>query len=184
MFVLRFYSIANPLGSSRAWSVYLTTFFLGRHKKTKRALPWEKSVYRKYVNSKDPDQWAKLLNLKGAFFLYICVVIFYSVLGWLGEAKVSCILHHRGVQLILAFNCARRATLAAGGGRGRMFLLLLFLHFHSFSSFSHVPLFHLIYYLPSPFLWMTTKWPTRVDVSLNPNTVNQSTVCNDSVSGQ
>ena len=35
-----------------------------------------------------------------------------------------------------------------GGG---MFLLLLFLHFHSFSSFSPIPLFHLIYYLLSLF---------------------------------
>ena len=30
MFVLRFYGLVNPLGSCRAWSVYLTTLFLGR----------------------------------------------------------------------------------------------------------------------------------------------------------
>ena len=60
---------------------------------------------------------------------------------------------------------------------GGMFLFLLFLHFHSCPSFLPVPLFHLLYYLfclLSPFLWETTKWPTMVDVSLNPNSVNQS----------
>ena len=35
----------------------------------------------------------------------------------------------------------------AGQGRGGMFLFLLFLHFHSCSSFFLVPLFHLLYYL-------------------------------------
>ena len=35
---------------------------------------------------------------------------------WLDEAKVSCTLHHRGVQLILAYSWAKPATLAAGGG--------------------------------------------------------------------
>ena len=38
--------------------------------------------------------------------------------GWLGEAKMSCILRHRGVQLILAYSWARSAALAAGKGRG------------------------------------------------------------------
>ena len=36
------------------------------------------------------------------------------ILGWLGEAKVSRILHHQGVQLILAYSLARPAVLAAG----------------------------------------------------------------------
>ena len=67
--------------------------------------------------------------------------------GWLGVAKVSCILRHRGVQLRLANSWARPAILVAGEGRGGMFLFLLFLHFHSCSSFFHVPLFHLLYYL-------------------------------------
>ena len=39
--------------------------------------------------------------------------------GWSGVAKVSCILHHQGVQLILAYSWARPAVLAAG--RGGMF---------------------------------------------------------------
>ena len=38
--------------------------------------------------------------------------------GWLGEAKVSCILRYRGVQLKLAYSWARPAVLAEGKGRG------------------------------------------------------------------
>ena len=80
--------------------------------------------------------------------------------GWSGGAKVLCILHHWGVQLILAYSWARPAILVVGKGRGGMFLFLLFLHFHSCSSFSPVPLFHLLYslfYLFSPFLWEMTQ---------------------------
>ena len=65
--------------------------------------------------------------------------------GWLGVAKVSCILCHRGVQLILAYSWARPAILVAGEGRGGMFLFLMFLHFQSCSSFFSVPLFRLLY---------------------------------------
>ena len=82
------------------------------------------------------------------------------VRGWSGGAKVLCILDHRGVQLILAYSWARPAILVVGKGRGGMFLFLLFLHFHSCSSFFPVPLFHLLYslfYLFSPFLWETTQ---------------------------
>ena len=84
----------------------------------------------------------------------------YSLKGWSGGAKVSCILCHRGVQLILAYSWARPAILVAGKGRGGMFLFLLFLHFHSCSSFFPVPLFHLfdyLFYHSSPFLWETTQ---------------------------
>ena len=80
--------------------------------------------------------------------------------GWSGGAKVLCILHHWGVQLILAYSWARPAILVVGKGRGGVFLFLLFLHFHSCSSFFPVPLFHLLYslfYLFSPFLWETTQ---------------------------
>ena len=80
--------------------------------------------------------------------------------GWSGGAKVLCILHHRGVQLILAYSWARPAILVVGKGRGGMFLFPLFLHFHSCSSFFPVPLLHLLYslfYLFSPFLWETTQ---------------------------
>ena len=80
--------------------------------------------------------------------------------GWSGGVKVLCILHHWGVQLILAYSWARPAILVVGKGRGGMFLFLLFLHFHSCSSFFPVPLIHLLYslfYLFSPFLWETTQ---------------------------
>ena len=90
--------------------------------------------------------------------------------------KVSCILHHRRVQLILTYyySWTKPAIFVAGKGRGGMFLFLLFLHFHSCSSFFPVSLFHLFYYLSSFFslsLGDDLKWPTRVDVSLNPNTI-------------
>ena len=94
--------------------------------------------------------------------------------GWLGGANVSCISRHQSVQLILAYSWARPAILVAGKGRGGMFLFLLFLHFQSFSSFFPVPYFHLFYSLLSLFslsLGDDTKWPTRVDMSLNPNTI-------------
>ena len=97
---------------------------------------------------------------------YYCFgkVFFMSIWGWSGGAKVSCFLchrgGHRGVQLILAYSWARPAILVAGKGREVMFLFLLFLYFHSCSSFFPVPLFHLFYYLFclfSPFLWETTQ---------------------------
>ena len=102
---------------------------------------------------------------------------------WLGKAKVSCVsLRHRGVQLSLAYRWERPAILAAGKGRGGMFLHHLFPLFHSFSSFSPVPLsLSLSLSLSSPLLSLLslfslslgddTKWPTRVDVSLNTNTI-------------
>ena len=74
-------------------------------------------------------------------------VILSLPLGWSGGVKVSCILCHWGVQLILAYNWARPAILVAGKGREVMFLFLLFLHFHSCYSFFPVPLFHLLCYL-------------------------------------
>ena len=78
-------------------------------------------------------------------------------MGWLGGAKVSCILCHRGVQLILAYSWARPAILVAGKGKGGMFM---FLHFRSSSSSFPAPLFHLLYclfYLFSPILWEMTQ---------------------------
>ena len=37
-----------------------------------------------------------------------------ACVGWLGEAKVSCILRNRSVQLILAFSWEMSAILVAG----------------------------------------------------------------------
>ena len=96
----------------------------------------------------------------GAIYFSSFTQYFQYSWGWSGGAKVLCILDHRGVQLILAYSWARPAILVVGKGRGGMFLFLLFLHFHSCSSFFPVPLFHLLYslfYLFSPFLWETTQ---------------------------
>ena len=104
------------------------------------------------------SQWNHFIN---AFVVRTHNINFHGVLrGWSGMAKVSCILPHRGVQLILAYSWARPAILVAGKGRGGMFLFLLFLHSHSCSSFFPIHLFHLLYYLFylfSPFLWETTQ---------------------------
>ena len=101
-----------------------------------------------------------MIGLFNDAYLTFFLIFFW---GWLGEAKVSCILRHWGVHLLFAYSWARPAVLEAGKGRGGMFLFLLFLHFHSFSAFSHVPLFHLLYclfYLSSPFLWeMKQNYP-------------------------
>ena len=55
-------------------------------------------------------------------------------MGWLGVAKVSGILRHRGVQLILTSSWVRPAILVAGKGRGECF------YFFCFFSFIPVPL--------------------------------------------
>ena len=80
------------------------------------------------ANSLDPDQMSH--------FAITCL----DVRRWLGGAKVSCILRQWGIQLILAYSWARPAIFVAGKDRGGMFLFLLFLHFHSCSSFFSVPL--------------------------------------------
>ena len=99
-------------------------------------------------------------NVLGSLYKYLSEVLLMNTRGWLGGAKVLCILHHWSVQLILAYSWARPAILVVGKGIGGMFLFLLFLHFLSCSSFFPVPLFHLLYslfYLFSPFLWETTQ---------------------------
>ena len=95
-----------------------------------------------------------------AWFQNICTEVFLQWPSRGGRAKVSCILCHRGIQLILAYSWERPAILVAGKGREVMFLFLLFLHFHSCSSFFPIPLFRLFCYLFclfSPFLWETTQ---------------------------
>ena len=60
-----------------------------------------------------------------------------------GGAKVLCILHHRGFQLILAYSWARPAILAAGKGRGECFYFFCFFTVIYFLFFP-VPLFHFL----------------------------------------
>ena len=43
--------------------------------------------------------------------------VYHSSWGWTWVAKVSCISHHCGVQLILAYSWARPAILVAGKGK-------------------------------------------------------------------
>ena len=105
-----------------------------------------------------PHNSGRVLRFHVGRLLYICLAILCW--GFSGGAKVSCILCHRGVQLILTYSWARPAILVAGKGGGGMFLFLLFLYFHSCSSFFPVPLFHLFYYLFylfSSFLWEMTQ---------------------------
>ena len=92
--------------------------------------------------------------------------------------KVSCSLLHRGVHLRLAYSWARPATLIVGKDRvgGDVFIysvsllsfLFLFLPCPSLSS----PLPSLLSHF-SLSLGDDTKWPTRVDVSLNPNSIKK-----------
>ena len=60
----------------------------------------------------------------------------------------------------------------AGKGTRRMFLFLLFLYFHSFSSFFPVPRFHLFYYL-FPFSGRRHKMTHKDWSVVKPNTINQ-----------
>ena len=83
-----------------------------------------------------------------------------------GKAKLSCILRHCG-GLQLGKACFFAAVKKCRGG---MFLILLFLHFHSFSFVSCLSsTISSISLLPFE---DHTKWPTRVDMSLNPNSIN------------
>ena len=99
--------------------------------------------------------------------------------GWLGGAKMSCILGHRGVQQILAYSWARPAILVAGKGKGASGGGDVYISFVSSLSFRCLfppcpSLSSLLLSLLSFFshsLGDDTKCPTRVDVSLNPNTI-------------
>ena len=83
-------------------------------------------------------------------------------------AKVSCILRHQGVQLMLAYRWARPAIVVAGKGRGGMFLFLLFLPFHSCSSFFPVPISFISSTLSlSQGVWILRVHTVHTDVFIN-----------------
>ena len=104
---------------------------------------WEKQENIN-LSSAEFERVVKVMFLKISISWMVLLILQHGVVG---GAKVLCILHHWGVQLILAYSQARLAILVVGKGRGGMFLFLLFLHFHSCSSFFPVPLFHLLYSL-------------------------------------
>ena len=80
-----------------------------------------------------------VLHMQSKFHIIIIKMVFLAIRfsliencvisaeGWSGGAKVLCILHHQGVQLILVYSWARPAILVAGKGKEGMFLFLLFL---------------------------------------------------------
>ena len=73
-----------------------------------------------------------------------CTVIWLVLAGWLGGKGVM-YLESLGHPTDIAYSWTRPAILAAGKGRGAMFLFLLFLYFQIFSSFISVPLIHIYY---------------------------------------
>ena len=70
--------------------------------------------------------------------------------GWSGVVKV-CILHHQGVQLILAYNWTRPAILVAGKGRGECLI-------SSVSSLSFLFIFLPCRSLSSPLLSLLSRF--------------------------
>ena len=107
-----------------------------------------RELRKQYKPRSDAEEWSEssLFSCHLTIFKHISKGWKYTCLGWLGEAKVSSISIHWGVQLRLVYSWAMPAILAAKG-RGGILLFLLFLHCHSFSSFYPVPLFHCLYYL-------------------------------------
>ena len=79
---------------------------------------------------------------------------------------MSCILRHQGVQLILAYSWAWPAILAAGKGRGGM----LFLLFHF--PLSPLSLSFMSSTISSISLPSFSGRQHKVDMSLNPNTID------------
>ena len=126
------------------------------------------------------------LSHKNCFFYQIAENLpkVYSVSReWSGGAKVSCILCHRGVQLILAYSWARPAILVAGKGTGGCF------YFFCFFTFIPVPLSSLSLSFISSTISSTfflpfsgRRYKMTHKVSLNPNTIkvqslNRSALC-------
>ena len=113
-----------------------------------------------------------------SIFFFSLFFVFYVLrhldLGVVKCAKVSCILLHFGVQLILAFSWTRPAIHVAGKDRGfflGFFLFLLFLHFHS-CSLSSLSLS----FISSTISSVSFLSGRRHNMSLNPTTINQSSV--------
>ena len=116
-----------------------------------------------------------ILLRKLYFFISFCSCGLYLYLLWILIRSTWWVLQ-MSTQLILAYSWARPAILVAGKGRGGCF------YFFFFFTFIPVPLSFLS--LSSPLLSLLslfslslgddTKWPTRVDMSLNPNSINSN----------
>ena len=107
----------------------------------------------------------------------------YVIMGVVGCGEGVVYLTSSGVQLIVVYSWRRPAILVAGKGRGGMFLFLLFLHFHSCSSFSPVHFSSpILILLSSPFLWGTQNDPQGLTCRYTPTpsspciTVHQFTI--------
>ena len=99
--------------------------------------------------------------------------------GWLGEAKVSCILLTEASSWYLLTDGQGLLSLQKVKVEEECFHFFCFFTFIHF-PFSPVPLFHFLYCILSLFslsLGDDTKWPTRADVSLNPNSIKSVTRC-------
>ena len=97
------------------------------------------------------------LNQNQWFITYSHCLEYVFFRGWSGGAKVSCILHHRGVQLMLAYRWARLAILVAGKGRGGMFFISSVSSFSFLLLFLPCPSLSALLLLFSPFLWEMTQ---------------------------
>ena len=70
-------------------------------------------------------------DIKHQIIIIIIIIIFFFWMGVVGWGKgVLGILHHKGIQLILAYIWARPAALAAGGLAGECFYFCFFTFFH------------------------------------------------------
>ena len=94
--------------------------------------------------------------------------------GQVAKMSCTCILRHRGVQLILAYSCAMLAIFVASKDRGACFYFFCFLSFLFLFRPSLSPSLLSLLSFFSLSLGDKTKWPKRVDVSLNSNTINHS----------
>ena len=100
----------------------------------------------------DDDLYASIMHLCHLLVLHMGMVTFGE-----GVLYLTSLEHPTDIGFQLGMLQARPAILVAGKGSRGMFLFLQFLHFHSCSSFFPVPLFYLLFYLFSPFVWETTQ---------------------------
>ena len=128
-----------------------------------RSTTWNHSSFLhktsyKYQSTLDDVQNARTITLACILFELFPLELCVSGGGWVMQrCRVSCIT---GASDWYWFTVGQGLlSLQQVRVEGECFYFL-FLHFHSLSSFSSVPLFHLLYYLfylSSPFLWETTE---------------------------